>query len=48
MAQAQKGLGRGLEALLGGFGEADASPSEVRLLPLRAAAAPAALYKRRP
>lgn len=32
MAQAQKGLGRGLEALLGGFGEADPSPSEVRLL----------------
>ena len=34
MAQAQKGLGRGLEALLGGFGEAAASESEVRLLPL--------------
>jgi ParB family chromosome partitioning protein len=36
MAQAQKGLGRGLEALLGGFGDDRAADNEVRLLALEA------------
>ena len=36
MAQAQKGLGRGLEALLGGFGEERETDNAVLVLPLEA------------
>lgn len=36
MAQSQKGLGRGLEILLGGFGDAGGGDQDVRTLPLDA------------